>query len=85
MITTDTTPKADPFHDFWLPDYCPACLASGCDRRDVMTEPDALIWTGGKRLICEYECDRCGHTWVRPDLWTAECFGLEPAKRRTAA
>lgn len=85
MTTTDTRRPDQAFYDFWLTDYCPECLASGCDRRDVMTEPDAVTWHGGKALICEYECPSCGHTWTRPDLWTAECFGLKPAKGRLAA
>ncbi|MDV3291916.1 hypothetical protein [Mycobacterium avium] len=82
---TTTAPKVDGFHDFWMPDYCPMCLARGWDRRATLTEPDAVTWYGGKALICEYRCDCCGHAWERPDLWTAANFGLEPVKRRTAA
>lgn len=85
MTTTDTgIPSVDPFQDFWMPDYCPACLSSGCDRRATLTEPDGVIWHGGKALICEYRCDGCGHEWQRADLWTAGNFGLKPPSRTAA-
>lgn len=89
-ITTGTTQKVDPFYDFWLPDYCPRCNPAGhhadrCVRSATLTEPDAVNWTGGKRLICEYHCDRCNRDWRRADLWTAECAGLDSRTRGTAA
>lgn len=89
-MITSTAPKVDPFHDFWMPDYCPRCNpaghhAEGCLRSATLTEPDAVTWHGGKALICEYRCDGCGHQWQRGDLWTAGNFGLKPTKRRTAA
>ena len=83
MMTTSTgTPSVDPFHDFWLTDYCLVCLAAGRDRRAVMTELDAVTWRGGKRLVCEYRCDGCGHEWGQADLWTAECAGFDPIRAR---
>ena len=84
MTTDGNTPRADPFHDFWMPDYCPVCLAAGCDRRTVMTEPDAVTWHGGKRVLCEYRCEGCGHGWQRGDLWTARSAGLGPKQRKAA-
>ncbi|MGH3556411.1 MAG: hypothetical protein ACRDTK_02685 [Mycobacterium sp.] len=50
-----------------------------------MTEPDAVTWRGGNRLICEYRCEHCGHPWQRADLWDAQCAGLDPKQRRPAA
>lgn len=88
--TASTTPNVDPFYDTWMGDYCPACCPPGdqadrCTRLAAMTEPDAVIWTGGKRLICEYHCDRCGHDWQRPDLWDAASAGFDSSARRSVA
>lgn len=88
-MTTTTTPPVDPFFDFWLPDYCPRCNplrhnADRCLRLASETEPDAVTWTGGKKLVCEYNCDRCGHEWQRADLWTADALGLKPVKDTAA-
>jgi hypothetical protein len=74
----------------FLPDYCPHCNPLG-DQADsrvrlaALAEPTSVTWHGGRRLICEYRCDRCGHPWVRADLWTAEHAGLDPKQRRNAA
>lgn len=67
----------------FLPDYCPSCnplghCADSRVRLASLTEPTSLIWHGGKRLICNYQCKRCGHKWQRADLWTAENAGLDP-------
>ncbi len=75
-----------PFHDLWLPDYCPTCNPAGhhadrCTRQCTQTEPEAVTWRGGKGLVCEYVCDSCGHRWTRRDLWTAENLGLVPVRR----
>lgn len=83
-----TTP-VDPFHDFWLPDYCPRCNPLGhnadrCTRLATETEPDAVTWRGGRRLVCEYVCDHCGHQWRRADLYTAECAGFKPNQGKAA-
>lgn len=88
MTASATTPS--PFHDFWLPDYCPECNPLGhnadrCTRLASETEPDAVTWTGGKRLVCEYQCGVCGHEWRNTDLWTAACAGFVPNRRRRAA
>lgn len=88
MTTTDRA-KPDPFGDFWLPDYCPRCNPAGhradrCTRQATQTEPDAVTWRGGKGLLCEYVCDRCGHPWHRADLWDARSAGLDPRRRRAA-
>ncbi len=69
----------------FLPDYCPECNPAGqhadrCARICSLTEPDAITWRGGTRLVCQYTCDRCGHQWRRADLWTAENFGLMPVR-----
>lgn len=87
--TDDTTPKVDPFQDFWLPDYCPKCNPAGVYadsrlRAASMTEPDAVTWRGGRQLLCEYVCDCCGHTWTRGDLWTAAEAGYDPKQRKAA-
>ncbi len=87
MTTNVTTPS--PFYDFWLPDWCPQCNPAGhhadrCTRLATETEPDAVTWTGGKQLVCEYNCDRCGHRWQRADLWTAEALGLKPVRSKAA-
>lgn len=90
MTSPTATPSADRrFHDFWLPDYCPRCNPAGhnadrCVRLATETEPDAVTWRGGKGVVCEYVCDRCGHQWRRADLWTAECAGFDPNRRRAA-
>jgi hypothetical protein len=85
MSATAAAPTADPFYDFWLPDSCPACMAAGCDRHTTLTEPDAVTWSGGKRLLCLYRCGVCGHAWRQADLWTADCLGLVPVQKRRAA
>lgn len=87
---TDTAPKPSPFNDFWLPDYCPRCNPAGqhadrCVRLATQAEPDAVIWHGGRGLVCEYFCERCGHRWTRTDLWTAKSAGISPLKRGSAA
>ncbi|BBZ59417.1 MULTISPECIES: hypothetical protein [Mycolicibacterium] len=89
MTTPTATPSVDPFHDFWLPDYCPRCNPAGhhadrCVRLATQTEPDAVTWRGGRGLVCDYVCDGCGHQWRRADLWTAECAGFNPKQRRAA-
>ena len=84
-MTIATATEASPFYDFWMPDYCPECLASGCDRRAVMTEPDAVTWHGGKALVCDYVCTACEHQWQRDDLWTAQYAGITPPKNPKAA
>lgn len=88
MLNT-ASPTVDPFHDFWLPDYCPRCNpaghhADGCVRSATLTEPDAVTWYGGKRLMCEYRCTGCGHQWRRADLWTAKEAGFDPNQRKAA-
>lgn len=87
--TTSAAPAVDPFYDFWLPDYCPRCNPAGhhadrCVRAATQTEPDAVTWTGGKPVICEYQCGSCGHQWQRADLWTAQSagFDLKPGQRQ---
>lgn len=87
MTTSTTTPS--PFHDFWLPDYCPKCNPLGhnaarCVRLATETEPDAVTWRGGKGVVCEYECTRCAHTWTRSDLWDARSAGLGTRNERAA-
>ena len=84
--TTDTV--ADPLH--WMPDYCPRCNPSGhhadsCVRLATLTEPDAITWYGGTRLVLEYVCDGCGHRWQRADLWGAGEAGFPVQRRRAAA
>ncbi|MCQ4360628.1 hypothetical protein KQR54_05615 [Mycobacterium gordonae] len=84
-MSTASIPAVDGFRDFWLPDYCPSCNPAGhhadsCTRRASQTEPDAITWRGGKRLVCEYYCDQCGHQWMRGDLWTASEAGFNPRK-----
>lgn len=87
MITNSTI---DCRHCSYLGDYCSKCNPAG-DQADsyvrlfTLVEPEAVTWHGGKRLICEYVCDGCGHTWTRSDLWTAEQAGFNPKQRRTAA
>ncbi|MDY6871276.1 MAG: hypothetical protein SV966_12440 [Actinomycetota bacterium] len=86
MTTPTATPSVDPFHDFWLPDYCPECNPAGhnadrCVRLATQTEPDAVTWRGGKVVVCEYQCDRCGHAWTNSDLWDAQCAGFTPQRR----
>lgn len=88
-IAIATSPTVDPFHDFWLPDYCPRCNPAGhradrCVRMATETEPDAVTWRGGKGVVCEYMCDGCGHTWTRSDLWDAQSAGFDPKQRRAA-
>ncbi|WP_156298250.1 hypothetical protein [Mycobacterium paragordonae] len=74
-------PPHSQFRDSWLPDYCPRCNPAGdqADRRvrlASMTEPDAVTWHGGKRVICDYVCDRCSYSWTRRDLWDARSAGF---------
>lgn len=80
-MTTDTAT----FYDLWLGDYCPRCNPAGeqadrCARQCSLTEPDAVTWRGGMRLVCDYECGRCGHQWRRADLWTPENLGFTPVR-----
>lgn len=87
-MTTTTVTATDPLH--WMPDYCPRCNPSGhhadrCTRDATLTEPDALTWDGGRRLILEYTCDSCGHHWRRADLWGAREAGFDPSNRKAAA
>lgn len=82
-------PAVEPLRDFWMPDYCPKCNplahnADRCVRLATQTEPDTVMWRGGKRVVCEYECPRCQHTWTRSDLWTAKSAGFVPNHRRAA-
>lgn len=87
---TTTATKPDPFGDFWMPDYCPCCNPLG-DQADSrirsasMNEPDAVTWHGGKGLVCDYLCERCGHQWRRADLWTAKSAGIDLVLDRSAA
>lgn len=85
MTTQTETRQPSPFHDFWLPDWCPRCnpaghFADACTRQCSQTEPEAVTWNGGRTLLCEYVCDSCGHRWQRADLWTAENLGFVPAR-----
>lgn len=80
VATTDNHPDRRRFQ--FLDDYCPRCNPAGhyADRRvrlATLTEPTSLIWHGGKRVICRYECHRCGHQWRRADLWTAKEAGFD--------
>jgi hypothetical protein len=74
----------------YLPDYCDKCNPLG-DQGDSrirlasLTEPTSITWPGGRRLICRYRCDGCGHQWKRSDLWSAAHAGLDPKQRRSAA
>jgi len=65
----------------YLDDYCPRCNPAGhrADSRArlaSLTEPTSLTWRGGRRVVCRYRCDRCGHQWRRTDLWDARSAGL---------
>jgi len=85
MTMTAQTRQASPFHQFWLPDYCPECNPAGhyadaCVRLCTQTEPEAVTWRGGSRLVCEYRCHRCSHQWTRRDLWTPENLGFVPVR-----
>jgi hypothetical protein len=85
MTAPTITRQPSPFQDFWLPDYCPVCnpaghLADSCVRLCTQTEPEAVTWRGGSRLVCEYVCDRCDHRWRRTDLWTPENLGFVPVR-----
>ncbi|GAB1811845.1 hypothetical protein [Mycobacterium sp. MUNTM1] len=71
----------------FLPDYCPHCNPFGhhADSRirlASLTDPTSVTWPGGKRVICDYYCDDCGHEWRRADLWTAKEAGFDPKERR---
>lgn len=73
----------------FLPDYCPTCCPAGhyadrCDRLAALTEPDAVTWSGGPGLRCDYICDRCGHRWRRTNLWTAAEAGFRPTQEDAA-
>jgi hypothetical protein len=76
--TTVTVTREDSDLRF-LEDYCPVCNPLGHHQPDrgvrmtSLTVPTSVTWSGGKRLLCEYRCARCGHDWTRDDLWTAEC------------
>ena len=66
-------------HCNYLGDDCGHCNPAGdqadsCVRLHTLVEPDAVTWHGGKRVTCEY---RCGHQWVRSDLWSAEQAGFD--------
>lgn len=84
-MANDSSTTVDPVRDIWLPDYCPQCNPAGhhadtCVRDATLTEPDATTWyLGSKRVLCEYVCDTCGHTWRRRDLWNAYEAGFEAA------
>jgi hypothetical protein len=85
MTITDLRP--DPI--LFLDDYCPRCnpLGEQAERRVrecSLTAPCAITWHGGKRVICEYECDGCGHQWARHDLWDAQSAGFDPKHRKAA-
>ncbi len=66
----------------YLPDYCPHCNPLG-DQGDSrvrlasLTEPTSITWPGGRRLVCRYRCDACGHPWTRTDLWDAASAGFD--------
>ncbi|WP_409437225.1 hypothetical protein [Mycobacterium sp. SMC-14] len=67
----------------FLDDYCAACnplghYADSAVRLASLTEPEALTWHGGMRVLCRYRCVRCGHRWRRSDLWDARSAGLVP-------
>lgn len=88
--TASTTPNVDPFYDTWMGDYCPACCPPG-DQAGRCTRPGRNDRAGrrgldrGKRLICEYCCDRCGHQWRRSDLWDAASAGFDSSAKRSVA
>ncbi len=88
MITIDRRPGSRSID--YLPDYCSKCNPLG-DQGDrlirlaSLTEPTSITWPGGRRLICRYICEGCGHQWTRSDLWTAAHAGLDPKQRRSAA
>lgn len=77
-----STTEPDRARFSFLDDYCPHCNPAGdqadsCVRLSTLTDPDAVTWHGGKRLICHYQCHGCGHQWRRSDLWNAECAGFD--------
>jgi hypothetical protein len=68
----------------FLDDYCPQCnpLGHHADRPArlaALTEPTSVTWSGGKHVVCTYQCASCGHDWQRGDLWTPEQAGLKVA------
>lgn len=74
----------------FLPDYCPRCNPLGhCADSRVrvasLTEPTSVAWHGGRRLVCRYQCDGCGHQWRRSDLWTAAEAGFNRKQNRRRA
>lgn len=88
-MTTTIERQPDSRRVEFLPDYCPHCNPAG-DQADsrarlaALTEPTSITWHGGRRLVCEYRCDTCGHPWVRTDLWTAEQAGFDSQQRSAA-
>ncbi|SIJ61876.1 Uncharacterised protein [Mycobacteroides abscessus subsp. bolletii] len=90
MTTTFARPRRTTDPTVWMSDFCPMCCPDGhyadsCVRLATLTEPDAITWYGGTRLVLEYVCDGCGHCWRRADLWTAREAGFDPKHRRAAA
>ena len=86
--TPDSHPDRRRFQ--FLDDYCPRCnpLGHHADSRvrlATLTEPEAVSWRGGRRVICAYRCDGCGHPWQRSDLWDAQSAGFDPKQRKDGA
>ncbi|MDC8992418.1 hypothetical protein PR371_00295 [Mycobacterium marinum] len=80
-ITIDRSPGNRSIE--FLPDYCPECNPAGHHagrpvRLATLAEPTSITWPGGRRLICRYRCDHCGHQWQRSDLWDAQSAGFDP-------
>jgi hypothetical protein len=89
MADNTSNSRADRRGIEFLPDYCPRCNPAGhyADsgvRLATLTEPTRLTWRGGKRMICHYQCNGCGHAWRRADLWTAGCAGFHPKQPKAA-
>ena len=79
-------------HCHFLGDWCPRCspLAEQADSRVRLTtyaEPEAVEWSGGRRVTTSYRCACCGHQWSRADLYDAASagFGADRPYRRGAA
>ncbi|ORB51421.1 hypothetical protein [Mycobacterium persicum] len=76
----------------FLSDYCPRCNPAGHyadsgTRMASLADPVSVSWPGGRFAICRYRCRRrrCGHRWVRRDLWTAREAGFDTKRGKMAA
>lgn len=62
-MTYTETLTIPPEHRIGLFDYCARCTYDGCDRMDMLEQPEQFTLTA-RGITAAYVCSCCGRSWT---------------------